>query len=82
LAELAGRLKAAGETTRDQVGASCCYAKSDKAWVSDPSGLRWETFYTFGEATSYGEDDVPDMAPKAACCAPKPDAGPNAKACC
>lgn len=82
LAELAGRLKAAGETTRDQEGASCCYAKSDKAWVSDPSGLRWETFYTFGEATSYGEDDVPDMAPKAACCAPKPNAGPDAKACC
>ena len=78
LAELAGRLKAAGETTRDQEGASCCYAKSDKSWVSDPSGLRWETFYTFGEATTYGEDDVPDMAPKAACCAPKPDA----KACC
>ena len=78
LQELAGRLKAAGENLRDQEGASCCYAKSDKSWVSDPSGLRWETFFTFGEATSYGEDDVPDVAPKAACCAPRADA----KACC
>lgn len=77
---LASRLKEAGESTRDQEAASCCYAKSHKSWISDPSGLRWETFFTFGEATTYGEDDVPAMddAPKAACCTPKA----NAKACC
>ncbi|HYD46108.1 MAG TPA: ArsI/CadI family heavy metal resistance metalloenzyme [Phenylobacterium sp.] len=73
LDELAGRLKAAGETTRDQEAATCCYAKSDKAWVNDPSGVRWETFYTFGEAVTYGEDGRPEIAapePKraAACC--------------
>ena len=78
LRELAGRLKAAGETTRDQEAASCCYAKSHKSWTSDPSGLRWETFFTFGEATTYGEDDVPTEEPKAACCAPSVDA----KVCC
>ena len=72
LDELAGRLKAAGETTHDQEAASCCYAKSDKSWVNDPSGVRWETFYTFGEATTYGEDGRPKIAaePKraTACC--------------
>jgi hypothetical protein len=78
LHELAGRLKAAGETTRDQEAASCCYAKSHKSWISDPSGLKWETFFTFGEATTYGEDDVPADEPKAACCVPREDA----KACC
>ncbi|MEO7027226.1 MAG: ArsI/CadI family heavy metal resistance metalloenzyme [Caulobacteraceae bacterium] len=57
LAELAGRLKAAGEVTRDQAAATCCYAKSDKAWVDDPSGLRWETFHTRGKAMVYGEDE-------------------------
>lgn len=79
LRELASRLKAAGESTLEQEGANCCYAQSNKSWVSDPSGLRWETFYTFGEATKYGEDDVPaiEAAPKA-CCAPKA----AAKACC
>ncbi|MFZ1988337.1 MAG: ArsI/CadI family heavy metal resistance metalloenzyme [Alphaproteobacteria bacterium] len=56
LNELAGRLKAAGETTFDEKNASCCYAKSDKNWVHDPSGIRWETFHTLGEATTYGED--------------------------
>ncbi|HEY2050477.1 MAG TPA: ArsI/CadI family heavy metal resistance metalloenzyme [Caulobacteraceae bacterium] len=73
LGELAGRLKAAGEVTRDQEATTCCYAKSDKAWVNDPSGLRWETFHTFGEATVYGEDEPGAKAAsksQAACCAP------------
>jgi catechol 2,3-dioxygenase-like lactoylglutathione lyase family enzyme len=79
LQELAGRLKAAGETTRDQEAATCCYARSDKSWVQDPSGLSWETFFTFGEATRYGEDEAPTIEVKSqACCAPKADA----KACC
>jgi Glyoxalase/Bleomycin resistance protein/Dioxygenase superfamily len=58
LGELAGRLKAAGEVTRDQEATTCCYAQSDKAWVNDPSGLRWETFHTLGEVTVYGEDEL------------------------
>jgi hypothetical protein len=87
LRELAGRLKEAGETTRDQEAASCCYARSHTFWTADPSGLRWETFFTFGDATTYGEDDVPEVEqlqnepggePKASCCAPRADA----KACC
>ena len=67
LAELAGRLKDAGAQTMDQEATTCCYAKSDKSWVTDTAGVRWETFYTMGEATSYGEDvDMPEAA--GACC--------------
>lgn len=66
LRELAGRLKAAGEATRDQEATTCCYAQSNKSWVNDPSGIRWETFFTFGEATSYGEDEAKIAAPKSA----------------
>jgi catechol 2,3-dioxygenase-like lactoylglutathione lyase family enzyme len=69
LHELAGRLKAASETTRDQEATTCCYAQSNKTWVNDPSGIRWETFFTFGEATTYGEDEPALTAkPQAACC--------------
>jgi catechol 2,3-dioxygenase-like lactoylglutathione lyase family enzyme len=74
LRELAARLKSAGEATRDQEATACCYARSNKAWVNDPSGLRWESFFTFGEATAYGEDEpVPQTAPsscgaKTGCC--------------
>lgn len=72
LGELASRLKAAGETTFDQEATTCCYAKSDKSWVMDPAGVRWETFFTHGDATSYGEDVIPDNtgATASACCAP------------
>lgn len=72
LGELAGRLKAAGASTFDQQATTCCYARSDKSWVSDPAGVRWETFYTFGEAAQYGEDEAPMAASPAsagACCA-------------
>ncbi|MES2033341.1 MAG: ArsI/CadI family heavy metal resistance metalloenzyme [Pseudomonadota bacterium] len=73
LAELARRLKDAGETTFDQDATTCCYAKSDKSWVVDPSGVRWETFHTTGDATSYGEEEpvaaIQSAAPaRSACC--------------
>lgn len=66
LATLADRLKSAGAQTVDQAATTCCYAQSDKTWVSDPAGVRWETFFTFGEATRYGEDEAP--AAVSACC--------------
>ena len=81
LIELASRLKAAGSETMDQEATTCCYAKSDKSWVTDPAGVRWESFYTHGEATAYGEDEIlPEAAAisASACCAP----APAAKACC
>lgn len=68
LAELAARLKAAGSTTFDQEATTCCYARSDKSWVTDTAGVRWETFFTHGEATAYGEDEALPAPAKAACC--------------
>ena len=77
LSDLAVRLKSAGETTFDQEATTCCYARSDKSWVVDPSGVRWETFHTTGEATTYGESEPEALlaatgasapAPQAACC--------------
>ena len=77
LHELATRLKAAGEETRDQEATTCCYAQSNKAWVNDPSGVRWETFYTFGEATTYGEDEQDTPKQESSCCpAPATAASP------
>ena len=77
LMALASRLKAAGAETMDQEATTCCYAKSDKSWVTDPAGVRWESFFTHGEATAYGEDEILPEA-STACCAP----APAAKACC
>ena len=80
LQALAGRLRTAGTETFDQAATTCCYARSDKTWVSDPAGVRWETFFTFGESTSYGEDTAAGAlaTADAACCGaePRAEAGP------
>jgi catechol 2,3-dioxygenase-like lactoylglutathione lyase family enzyme len=59
LAEVHSRLEAAGETLHDKGTTTCCYAESDKGWVIDPQGIAWETFFTHGEATTYGRGAVP-----------------------
>ena len=95
LSELAGRLKAAGRQTFDEAATTCCYAKSDKSWIADPAGVRWETFYTFGEATTYGDsaalralEEAKAAEPAGGCCGPaakpgaKPEAQAAAAACC
>ena len=73
LAAIAGRLKAAGAETFDEQATTCCYARSDKSWVADPAGVRWETFFTFGEATTYGESaalaKLEAAAAGSSCCA-------------
>src|SRR5215470_2000427 len=51
LAVIAGRLDAAGAQVKKQENASCCYARGNKGWVTDPSGVSWDTFHTFGEST-------------------------------
>ena len=56
-----------------QKATTCCYARSDKAWVVDPEGVAWETFHTLGESTVYGEDEPAKRAAEgeaSACCAP------------
>jgi catechol 2,3-dioxygenase-like lactoylglutathione lyase family enzyme len=77
LAIIAGRLDSAGESVAKQENAACCYARGNKAWVSDPSGISWETFHTLGENTIYGNDGAPRVAqskPQTAetCCSPGP----------
>ncbi len=74
LGEVYGRLKAADRPVLEEGRTTCCYAKSEKSWISDPDGVVWETFFTDGEATSYGDSPalgtLADSLPTAACCMP------------
>jgi catechol 2,3-dioxygenase-like lactoylglutathione lyase family enzyme len=70
LGEVAERLKSAQRPIVEQGSTTCCYAKSEKAWVLDPSGVSWETFLTVGESTTYGEDDSAADSHQKACCTP------------
>jgi catechol-2,3-dioxygenase len=71
LAELHDRLERAGATIAEKGAAVCCYAQSEKGWITDPAGLSWETFRTYGESTTYGGRTPIDMAQDGdSCCAP------------
>ena len=59
LAEVHERLKSAGRPVLEEGATTCCYAKSEKNWITDPDGVIWETFLTNGEAITYG-NKLPD----------------------
>jgi len=55
LGEVYARLEAAGRPVLEEGATTCCYAKSEKSWITDPDGVVWEAFLTNGEATVYGD---------------------------
>jgi catechol 2,3-dioxygenase-like lactoylglutathione lyase family enzyme len=79
------RLRQAGGTVIEQGETSCCYAKSEKAWIDDPSGISWETFHTTGESIDYGDGSGENEARTTgakACCVPSSAPSSPASACC
>ncbi len=82
LAAIGQRLQAADAVALAEKATTCCYAHSDKFWAEDPQGVRWESFHTHGEATTYSAptDARTDAAAtcgspvvasrRAACCGP------------
>ena len=69
LADIKARLEAADMRIVTQEGTTCCYAKSDKHWVQDPSGIAWETYHTLDSAPTF--NDSAEQG-ESACCAPTP----------
>ena len=79
LDEIHTRLQAADAGVLEEKDVSCCYARSDKYWITDPAGIPWESFHSLGTVPFYhGETKE---TPKAACCTPKEEA-PARAACC
>lgn len=71
LEEVYARLKRAEGPVLEEGHTTCCYAQSEKSWISDPQGVLWETFLTSGESTVYGHDASRAAARvESACCAP------------
>lgn len=64
------RLRDEGLITFDERDTTCCYARQDKVWVSDPAGNKWE-IYTVLEDIEGLETGPPAAAsPQGACCDP------------
>ena len=67
LTELREQVAGAEIATLDQPNADCCYARSDKYWVTDPQGVAWETFHTLESIPVFGETARAERTP---CCSP------------
>ena len=80
LSELHARLAAADAGVVEEKNVSCCYAKSDKYWITDPAGVPWESFHSLGTVPFYNGDSA--EASKGGCCAPKEGAKEATPACC
>jgi len=87
LRAMRAQLEEADARMVEEAGQSCCYARSDKYWVTDPTGIAWETFHTLGNIPVYGEDTpvfnhgasvVPVKTVETACCAPPRTSDPVA----
>jgi len=74
LDELRERLQSADMAVFDEGETVCCYARSDKSWVQDPSGIAWEAFKTmedvqlFSSAATDGNPDRGEPAQKTTGC--------------
>ena len=82
LASVRAQFEAAdAATTLAEPGASCCYAKSDKHWVTDPQGIAWEAFHTLATMPFFDGEKAEASMP-GACCSPAAAQPAAAGACC
>jgi hypothetical protein len=54
-------------TLMEEGETSCCYARSEKYWMTDPQGIAWEQFHTLENIPVFSETRV--ATPGSACCA-------------
>ena len=86
LAELKARATSADMALLDEGETTCCYARSEKHWVTGPQGIAWEHFHTLDNIPVFREAAAAPSA--SACCTPAPAPAacraplPAAQACC
>jgi catechol 2,3-dioxygenase-like lactoylglutathione lyase family enzyme len=91
LEELQEQARSADLALFDEGETTCCYARSDKHWVTDPDGVAWEHFHTLANIPVFHEapevtrakkvSSVSTPAPgavqeeSASCCSPRAASG-------
>ncbi len=68
LADLRARAESADMALLNEGATTCCYARSEKHWVTDPQGIAWEHFHTLGNIPVF--NDAVQGPESAACCTP------------
>ena len=84
LAAMKARAEAADLALLDEGETTCCYARSEKHWITDPQGIAWEHFHTLGTIPVFNEAAA-QTPTGSACCAPAEpavEASAEPAACC
>jgi hypothetical protein len=76
LAELKARAQAADMALLDEGQTSCCYARSEKYWVTDPQGIAWEHYHSLGNIPVFSEKSRTADEASACCATPAPQGKP------
>jgi catechol-2,3-dioxygenase len=80
LTQLKTQIQSADVALIDEGATSCCYAQSEKHWITDPQGIAWEHFHTLGNIPVFHEASAnPAKEQSSACCVPSSSAK---KSCC
>ena len=58
LSNLYGRLEKTERDILEEGETICCYAKSNKNWVTDPVNISWEAFKTDGRTKGFSSDEL------------------------
>jgi lactoylglutathione lyase len=89
LAELKARARAADLSIADEGETTCCYARSEKHWLTDPQGIAWEHYHTLGDIPVFSQKQADAAADASPCCAPRAPRGKpvgipvaSSKSCC
>ena len=69
LVALKARAESADMALLDEGETTCCYARSEKHWVTDPQGIAWEYFHTLANIPVFNEAAA-QASTGSACCAP------------
>jgi catechol 2,3-dioxygenase-like lactoylglutathione lyase family enzyme len=78
LAAMKARATAADMSLLDEGETTCCYARSEKHWVTDPEGIAWEHFHTLENIPVFHEATRVADGP-AVCCAASPGESTSAQ---
>ena len=71
LRDMRDQLAAADAGLTEESDAHCCYAVSDKYWVTDPQGVAWETYHTLSDIPVFGAAaSTPEVSSPSGCCSP------------
>ncbi len=68
LADMKAAAQAADLALVDEGQTSCCYARSEKHWITDPQGIAWEQFQTLENIPVFSEAQAGKPG-ASACCA-------------